>query len=278
MQAASPETVPDARNSARAAPAVSRRILHGPHSGVTPGAGLRRPLSSYTSDEEEPQEFQPSIVVPHLRWSEICLRIGSGHSNRLTAILEAIGRLPGEATKVIGIAGDSVGVGCTTLILALARQAARLGRRVALLEANASTPGFQVLFGLQISDGLSEVIAAQIPLPQATVYAHDERVAVIAWGNQAAIPLGGRQRLQLSLTASRLRFAYNLVLVDLGSPTHDNRHAIDAFAALHGDATLIVSDHDRETRRGSELQNLLETIGRPILGIIENAAPNPLSA
>ncbi|MEX2171793.1 MAG: hypothetical protein WD851_20910 [Pirellulales bacterium] len=268
---------PSPVDSATAAPRSPHKfILHGPHPRPTPITTLRRPLSSFTQSQSELEEFRPAVVLPRLKWPAVCTQLGAENSDRLTTVLDALGRVAGTGTKVIGVAGTRLGGGCTTVTLALARQAARLGRRVALLEADATSPSFDAQLGLTGAQGLADLLKGQATLPQIATYAHDDRVAAIAWGDSPAIELDGRQRLQLSLAAGRLRFAFDLVLLDLGTSTPGDRSGLDIVEAMHGDALLLVVSDLCPPGRLAEIQEQLESSGRPLLGIIENAASSDL--
>lgn len=259
-------------DSLEAAPSVSphKLTLHGPHRRVRPIATLRRPLSACAQQSVEPEEFRPAVVVPRLRWPTVCTQLAAESPDRLALVLDALGHLPGSGTKIIGMAGVSLGAGCTTVALAVARQAARLGRRVAVLEADAVAPCLQAQLGLSALQGFAELLSGQATLPQVTTYAHDDRVAVIAWGSSPAVAIDGRQRLQLSLSASRLRFAFDLVLLDLGAPSLVNRLALDILTAMHGDGVLLIASQLCPPSRLAEIQRQLESTGRPLLGVIEN--------
>jgi Mrp family chromosome partitioning ATPase len=247
---------------------TQRFSLHGPHCGVTPLATLRRPLSTLTAAKEI-DEFRPTIVVSRLRWPALCVHLGAENPDRLASVLEALGRIPGNANKIVGVAGTERGAGCTTVTLALARQAARLGRRVAVLEADAASPCFADELGISAFEGLAELLLERVTLAQVATYAHDERVAAIPWGSSPIDALDGRQRLQLSLSARRLRLAFDLVLLDLGAAATGGI-ALQVVNAMHGDGVLLVAPELCPQRRITEIQQQLETGGRPVLGVVEN--------
>lgn len=253
--------------------ATPKRTLHPPHPPVAPSANSRRPLSTLIAASDQNEEFEPETVVPRLRWPVICTQLATEHAGRLGGVLEALGQLSGKETKIVGVVGANVGAGCTTLTLALARQAARLGRRIAVVEADAALPALRDQFALTTSRGLCDMLAGQATLPQVAVAAHDDRVTLLPWGTSPAIAIDARQRFQLSLSASRLRFAFDLILADLGTPNSTNRHAIELFAAMHGNAVLMVASQISPPSRILELERQLEAGGCPVLGIIQNGAP-----
>jgi Mrp family chromosome partitioning ATPase len=252
--------------------ATPKRTLHPPHRQTAPVTVIRRPLSSLTSNSEQQEEFQPENVVSRFRWPAVCTQLGVQHADQMGIVLEAIAQLPGKETKIIGVVATAVGAGCTTMTLALARQAARLGRRIAILEADAALPSLHDQFSLASARGLCDLLAGQATLPQVAVAAHDDRVTAVPWGVAPAIAIDARQRLHLSLASGRLRFAFDLVLADLGTPTFTNRHALDLFIAMHGDAVLLVASEHSPPGRLTEIERQLETNGRPVLGIIQNGA------
>lgn len=256
------------------APIVAHKLtLHGPHAGVAPITSLRRPLSALVQQRDDSEVFRPEITVSRMRWPAVCAQLGAENPDRLAIVLESLGRLVGSKTKTIGVAGVSERVGCTTVTLALARQAARLGRRVAVLEADAKSPCFMTELALSAPHGLAELLGEKATLPQIVTYAHDERVGAIAWGRSPVTALDGRKRLQLSLAAGRLRGAFDLVFIDLGSASVDNRAALDIFSAMQGDGVLLVaSDSCPQTQR-IEACEQVESSGCLALGIIENGTP-----
>jgi Mrp family chromosome partitioning ATPase len=253
--------------------AAHKLTLHGPHNGVAPITSLRRPLSSLMQEREDSEVFRPEINVSRLRWPIVCAQLGAENPDRLAIVLETLGRLVGSKTKTIGVAGVAQRVGCTTVTLALARQAARLGRRVAVLEADANSPSFTIELALSAPHGLAELIAEKATLPQITTYAHDERVAAITWGRSPSMALDARKRLQLSLAAGRLRAAFDLVLIDLGAVSTDNCAALDVFSAMQGDGVLLVACESFPQARLIEVCEQLQSSGCVALGVIENGTP-----
>lgn len=171
------------------------------------------------------------------------------------------------------ICSPAAGEGKTTLALHLARQLARLGQSVLLLDGHARRPALDEPLGVPRRPGLTEVLAGEATLeaalhPQST---REARPAFIAAGAPAAghcLHLAAGAAADL-LAAARARFDW--VLVD--GPAVAESPEAGLWAGLT-DSTWIVAGY-RSTRRAALRQTLadLATAGAAHLALVINRAP-----
>jgi uncharacterized protein involved in exopolysaccharide biosynthesis len=170
--------------------------------------------------------------------------------------------------RTILITSPQAGEGATTIAVSLARAAAKLGRRVIVVDANLQSPSVAPLAGFRsVRNGLTEVLAGRAPLSQ--TLAKDPRSGALllsparARGDAARV-LGSRQFAQL---VSHLRHGCDLLLI-CAPPVlvHDGgTHLL----ARHADAVMLVARADIGPRAAvGEAVNALARIPAPPIGIV----------
>ncbi|QDU87459.1 hypothetical protein Pla175_08210 [Pirellulimonas nuda] len=118
---------PQRQASPQAAPqqAAQHPAVAPPHFAVAPAAG--RPAAATLRRRATPEA---ALVVERLSWSDDVLELADAEHEQLTRMIEDLSQVEG----LIGLASAGRGAGATTLLLALARTAARDGARVAVVD------------------------------------------------------------------------------------------------------------------------------------------------
>jgi Mrp family chromosome partitioning ATPase len=245
----------------------------------------RRPLSAFikrTNIDQPPAEppqsdtrFQPETTVPAFRWPSLCRAVWQRSAADYQRVAELVRTQSAAGRRLIGVAGLRPGDGCTTTLLCLATAVAGDDRRVILVDANFSSPQLAIQLGVEPTAAWQDVLQHGRSVAQAVIRADRDRVDLL--------PLGGRPHdgaqlaagLQTSVTAGVLRYAYDVVLLDLGAILAPSSFAatVHLLENMRIDGALLVADRRHTDQSDLAMAaDLLNEHGCEPLGVIENRA------
>ncbi|MBD2327339.1 tyrosine-protein kinase domain-containing protein [Alkalinema sp. FACHB-956] len=178
--------------------------------------------------------------------------------------------------KSIVLTSALAGEGKSTIALGLALSAARLNRRVLVIDADLRRPSLHRLLGLPNEQGLVNLLTSQEMVGLTSFMDEDDRnnISIITSGantNDPAKLLSSRQMQELM---QRFRDRYDLVIVDappvLGM--------VDAMLlASHCDSVLMVGRLDQVTR--SDIAKAMESMKQfNVLGVVANAVTESVTS
>ncbi len=236
----------------------------------------KRPLSSYRLDTP-PQRPAPTALdvgttVPNFRWPKVCQKISglcAGPLDRIADVLESQAK---NTRQLIGIASLHAGDGATTALLCVAGRLAARGRRTIVVDGNFAAPSLATRLGVQPAVCWQEVLAHGTPVGDAVVRAASDGLDLLPLdaASPDASPLA--TSLQASVTAGVLRYAYDLVLVDLGTlfAPRSQPTLLQLVGNMRIDAALAVTRPDADPQSVQSAAALLDGQGCELLGTIEN--------
>ena len=144
-----------------------------------------------------------------------------------------------------------------------------------LLDANFRSPQFAVQLGVAPDTGWQDVLARGLSVEEAVIHAQSDCVDLLPLD---ARNLDGPQLaagVQPSITAGVLRYAYDVVLLDLGAILAPSSFAttVHLLRNMSIDSALLVADRRHSDQSDlSMASELLKENGCQPLGIIENRA------
>jgi polysaccharide biosynthesis transport protein len=181
---------------------------------------------------------------------------------------------PNGALKSLVVTSALSGEGKSTLSLALAMSAARLNKRVLLIDADLRRPSLHKLLNLSNEQGLSSLLRSNTPISELTAAqaaSNHSNLAIITAGPSPSDPakLLSSQRMQALI--SSFEHNYDLILID-APPVLGMVDAVLASACTTG--TLLVGRLDQVTK--SELNQAMAVL-KPlnVIGVIANGADSP---
>ncbi len=181
---------------------------------------------------------------------------------------------PNGALKSLVVTSALSGEGKSTLSLALAMSAARLNKRVLLIDADLRRPSLHKLLNLSNEQGLSSLLRSDTPISELTAAqaaSNQSNLAIITAGPSPSDPakLLSSQRMQALI--SGFEDNYDLILID-APPVLGMVDAVLASACTTG--TLLVGRLDQVTK--SELNQAMAVL-KPlnVIGVIANGADSP---
>ena len=253
-----------------------------PNGGTSaPNTATSRPTLASVMAPQETAESNPGTSVATFHLPKICEQLLNDHADQLTAAVDTISGAASEGRSVVTIVGSEPQVGCTTILLCLARQLAARGKSVVVVDANFQNPQLATALGIYPTTTWQDVLDRGAPLAEALVRSAEDGLTLLPSANRWQRPAAEQIGLQASVTTGVLRYEYEIVLIDLGTMLSEKQDAglsekqdagtLQLVETMRIDASILVananshSDHER-----SSLTRTLEKIRCPVLGVIEN--------
>lgn len=255
----------------------------------------KRPLSSYAAVHAaerggapvpivEPA-FRPETTISAFHWPTVCRILWQQYAEQYERIAELLliraGREPGRGA-VIGISSLHPGDGATTTLLCLAVALAARKHSTILVDANFRAPRLAAALGAEPTTTWQDVLQHGLPVAEAVIHAQHDGLDLLPLDardpanrepNGAKLAAG----LQSSITAGVLRYAYEIVLVDLGAIL-----APRSFTSIHhlirnmriSTAIAVTDPKHAEPDDLTVAGELLDETDCELLGVIENRTQN----
>jgi len=237
-------------------------------------ATARRPLSTFSAPEQRvTTAFDPVFEVDAFRWPKVTDDLLAAHHQLLVPVAEQLLDVSEQGRSLIGMVGTRPNVGCSTVLMCLARLVASVGKSVALVDANFAKASLARDLGLEFQAGWQDVLSGNLPLAECVVKSTQDRMALLPLARQTGSASELLASIQTSVTAGVLRYHYDVVLFNLGSvaePPQDEA-ALQIMQHCRLDTSIIVADTERTGI--DPLDTLLSLFGQNCLGVIGNTAP-----
>jgi len=179
--------------------------------------------------------FRPLLQVDRFAWPQVCGRLGQTVPAELDRLADQLLAAGERATRILGLATPIADSGVSTAVLCAARQLARRGVRVALVDANLADPQLARRLGLLPEFGLEELVAGRQPLEEIVIESAAEPVVLVPLCRPSDEELSDDAATRLRRALSTLAGAYELVLLDLGSLDAASAAGCSLVRALNGD-------------------------------------------
>lgn len=230
--------------------------------------------SQETAEETTAGPLKPMLQVDHFTWPRVCRRLEQTAGDELDRLGEALLAELARGRKVVAFGGCRAGEGATTLALCAAHELSQRGLRVALVDANLSSPDLGTLMGLRPQHGFEEVLAGRMPLDEIVIESADGRMGVVPLCEAFAGTGGPRDdETRMAESLARLAGHYEAVIVDLG-PLEDPDVVTGSLARAVGrklDTVVLVHNvRDTDPTAVAEVQRCLTAAGISQSGVIEN--------
>ncbi len=251
----------------------------------------RRPLSELVAAEPVRREaFQPALEVDRYRWPAVCEQLADKRPQILEPVLDSVRNAVRGGHTLIGFLGAEPQVGCTTMLLSVARCLAESGSRVAVVDADFATAALAApegsaldlasQLGLVVTVGWEDVLAGRVPLAEGVIGSIAESIAVLPLSRRPnsadeLLQVIQTHGIQASVSTGVLRAHYDMVLVDLGCAAEPVQVSVARAIVQHCrlDTTLIVA-HESAAQGPDRLAKrvLAPTSETACLGVVENWA------
>ncbi|MGD9633521.1 MAG: tyrosine-protein kinase family protein [Pirellulales bacterium] len=259
-------------------PAIGKRPLSSfaPRSVVEPALGQEFDLTPLA----EPA-FEPETAISAFRWPQVCRSLWERFADQYEHIAELLLSRPKRAAdggNIIGVGALHAGDGATTTLLCLAVAIAARKRSVILVDANFRAPRLAGLLGVQPTTSWQDVLEQGLPVAEAVIHAESDGVDLLPLDLRAPTarePNGAQHAtgLQTSITAGVLRYAYEIVLVDLGAILAPRSFSTVSHLIrnMRIESAIAVTDPKHaEADDFAVAGELLDETGCELIGLIEN--------
>jgi polysaccharide biosynthesis transport protein len=181
---------------------------------------------------------------------------------------------PNGVLKSLVVTSALLGEGKSTLSMGLAISAARLNRRVLLIDADLRRPSLHAKLNLPNEHGLSSLLRSNTPietLVAAQIAANRSNLAIITAGPTSGDPAMLLSSPRMQALISQFEQHYDLILID-APPVLGMVDAVLASACADG--TLLVGRLDQVTRAElSQAMSVLKPLN--VIGVVANGADVP---
>ena len=171
--------------------------------------------------------------------------------------------------RIIAIASGKGGVGKSTIALALARGAAKAGKKVGLVDADIYGPSLAHMLGLQIKPEIIDNL--MIPIMAEGILCNS--MGILLGDSQPAIwrgPMATKAIHQLfKLTKWDVNGELDILFIDMPPGTGDIHLTIAQHYIIDG-AVLITTPQELALLDVRKAATMFERVNIPILGMIEN--------
>lgn len=215
---------------------------------------------------EEKRPFKPEWEVDRFLWPVICEDMEARLETELCNAMETIvADCQQHESNVVAITKAGDGVGSTTMTLCLAREAARQGLTVAMIDLDHAMPSLMDRLGIACEHGIESLQKASVGTENICVTAVDDGVSLLPTLEAIDVDYCGSETVQQLI--NEVAEHHDLVLID-ASPEAVDELAKGKFKQIG--AILVADQADNEakdiaTRRYSNGE--VRT-----LGLIENFA------
>ena len=221
-----------------------------------------------SSSEDLPsQELKPAWEVDRFLWPAIC---GDVEDRLETDLISTVEGIRAESLQrgdpLIAVVNSEVGSGATTVIMCLAREAARQGQRVAVVDLNHLRPGLMDNLGIDCEQGIECLQLANVDVEDICVTAIEDGVTLVPLLKPIDVEYGAGQGVRDLL--DRLAQTHDLVLLDT---TAEIVQRLANESPQIGIGVVVVSKSDASS--GSGLKSLESNPGTSWnLGTVKNFA------
>ena len=125
-------------------------------------------------------DFKPDWEVDRFLWPDICIEVETRLERELELAVERIQeRCHGCGTNIVAVTHETPGAGATTMTLCLAREAARQGLKVAVIDLNHSDPTVMERLGVAFEEGVESLAQANVTAESISVTAIEDEISLL---------------------------------------------------------------------------------------------------
>jgi Mrp family chromosome partitioning ATPase len=158
--------------------------------------------------------FRPRLEVDQFAWPRVVDDLAE-KATFAAAVDELVAAAVGE--KVIAIVGERRHAGATTTALVAARELARRGLGVALVDANFLRPALAARLGLAVEKGWDDVLAGRAELADVLVHSLSDQLTLLPIAGASVFETPPVDDVQPAATIATLRHYFDIVLLDAGA-------------------------------------------------------------
>ena len=137
------------------------------------------PLSAFTVTNNTEDEFRPSLEVDRFAWPDSVSRLLDRSEPEIESFAEQLAGRAYRGERVFSLVGMHREVGCTTAMLAIARQVSKRRLRTAVVDAKFSGPVLAARLGVAAASGWEQVSNGSLPIEEIIVASVEDGVSLV---------------------------------------------------------------------------------------------------
>jgi Mrp family chromosome partitioning ATPase len=240
-----------------------------------------QPLSAFAPAGEVEEQFHARLEVDQFSWPEPVTRLSESAARELGGFVEQLASRSYRGERLFNLMGMHRGVGCTTVLLAAARELAGRRLRTAIVDAKFSGPILAPRLGIASGGGWEQVCGGSAPLEEIMISSVDDAMTLVPLADSASPSMLKLGALHVSVMFGLLRDHFDIVLVDAGTMDElgDACQISACGTTAQPDGVFLVYDR-RSTQEATiaEACRRLASVRMDVLGRVENFAQRELPA
>jgi Mrp family chromosome partitioning ATPase len=240
-----------------------------------------QPLSAFSVTAPSEEEFKAHLEVDRFSWPAAVDRLIDDAGEGIRGFIDQLALRTSQGERMLAVIGMHRQAGCSTALLAVARQLALRGLRTAVIDAKFKAPMLAGQLGVAAAAGWEQVFAGTLPIEEVLIASVEDRLALVplhASASTSGLAIGS---LHVSVMFDLLREHFDVVLVDAGTMDElgDLCQVMGCGEAAIPDGVYLVYDRRAANEATlSEACRRLASVRLRVLGSIENFASRDTSA
>jgi Mrp family chromosome partitioning ATPase len=248
---------------------------------LQPAAPSMQPLSAFSISAPIEDEFKAHLEVDRFSWPAAVDRLIDDAGEGIHGFIDQLALRTGQSERMLAVVGMHRQAGCSTALLAVAKQLALRGLRTVLVDAKFKAPMLARQLGVAAAAGWEQVYAGTLPIEEVLISSVEDKLALVPLHTSASTSGLAIGSLHVSVMFDLLRDHFDMVLVDAGTMDElgDLCQVMSCGEAAVPDGVYLV--YDRRAANAATLGEAcrrLASVRLPVLGSIENFAARETSA
>lgn len=216
-------------------------------------------------------QFHPVWEVDSFQWPAVIQRLAQHEPSVFAEVGRHLKQACRTGLKVLAVTSSSAGQGRSTVACSMARSAARVGLKVALVDGDLHHPALADDLNLETVHGWDEVVSTGVPLEEAAIHSLEDRITLIPMGARAGNAPVAPDHPKVQGILRRLAASFDIVIIDSQHLAHPAARIMGCGVGTPIDAAVLVVDMNfPDEQMTLESIRRLNRCGIESVGIVEN--------
>ncbi|MCY2980346.1 MAG: P-loop NTPase [Planctomycetota bacterium] len=224
-----------------------------------------------------PVSFAPSWEVDSFLWPDVVKRIEVSQPDAFHQIGKNLSLANRDGLKVMAITSGERGVGRSTVAMHMARCAAKVGLRVALIDGDTFSPSLINQLSLDIEHGWQDCLFENVPLHEVAVHSINDGITLFPLTCVVSQQQVHANLHRLAKLIKRISTAFDMVFIDANRLSLEQRDMVGVAQETIVDAAIVVVDTELSVKeKVDSAVSILQEMGLSSIGLVENFQSKPI--
>lgn len=224
-----------------------------------------------------PVSFAPSWEVDSFLWPEVVKRIEVSQPDAFHQIGRNLSHANRDGLKVMAITSGERGVGRSTVAMHMARCAAKVGLRVALIDGDTFCPSLINQLRLDIEHGWQDCLFENVPLHEVAVHSINDGITLFPLTCAVSQQQVHANLHRIAKLIKRISTAFDMVFIDANRLSLEQRDMVGVAKETIVDAAIVVVDTELSVKEKVDSAiSILQEMGLSSIGLVENFQSKPI--